>query len=457
MTACGLKTVLAFGVTMCLAGTVHAWPERFEGHGGPVKSIALSADGSSALSSSFDYSAIVWQVGKDSAAVGQRLIGHEGPLNDGVLVGKDMAATVSDDGSVALWNLATGEMLDRVDEGEEKMIRVAASADGRFVASASWDRNAYVYGLAGNRLGRHAVLSGHRGPVNAVAFLPDGKRLITASYDGVIRLFDADSGELQREAYSHGWGVNVLAVLPDGDRVVFGAADGEAGVISLARGEIVKILPKHERPVLSVALSSDLSALAIGDGAGVIRFYSVDGFALEEEFQNPYGPVWGLAISPDNKTVFYAGLDDSVKSWQVTPRAPFEPVENDFPRRFQVSETADPGELQFARKCSVCHTLTPDGANRAGPTLYGVFGRKVGSLPGYPYSNALRTADFVWSEKTISDLFDYGPDVVTPGSKMPLQRLRTEADRDALIAFLKRATAPGPDRRSSQERNEVVK
>lgn len=442
---------------MTLAAPAQAWPERFEGHGGPVKSIAMTADGSRALSASFDYSAIVWKVSQDNAEIHQRLIGHEGPLNDGIPIGENRAVTVSDDGSIALWDMDTGSMLDRVDEGEEKMIRAAVSADGRLAAAASWDRNAYVYSLAGDRLERSARLSGHRGPVNAVAFLPDGRQVVTASYDGAIRLFDTASGDLQREVYSHGWGVNALAVLPDGDRVVFGASDGEVGVISLAKGEVVKVLPKHERPILSIVLSSDRSALAIGGGAGLIRFYSVEGFALEEEFQNPYGPVWGLAISSDNKTVFYAGLDDHVNSWQVTPRAPFEPVENAFPRRFQVSETADPGELQFARKCSVCHTLTPDGANRAGPTLYGVFGRKVGSLPGYPYSDALKTADFVWTEKTISDLFDYGPDVVTPGSKMPLQRLRTAADRNALIRYLKRATAPGRDRGSSEGNSEVVK
>ncbi|MEP3304591.1 MAG: c-type cytochrome, partial [Roseibium sp.] len=116
--------------------------------------------------------------------------------------------------------------------------------------------------------------------------------------------------------------------------------------------------------------------------------------------------------------------------------------EVDFPRRFQVSDTDDPGELQFARKCSVCHTLTPDGGNRAGPTLYGVFGRGAGTLPGYAYSPALLSADFIWDENTISDLFDYGPDVITPGSKMPIQRLKSVEDRDALVAFLKRATDP---------------
>ena len=100
------------------------------------------------------------------------------------------------------------------------------------------------------------------------------------------------------------------------------------------------------------------------------------------------------------------------------------------------------GELQFARKCSICHTLTPDGANRAGPTLHGLFGRRIATLPGYPFSPPLKTLDIVWTEETVSRLFELGPDVYTPGSKMPLQVMGNRAERDALIAFLKIATAP---------------
>ena len=100
------------------------------------------------------------------------------------------------------------------------------------------------------------------------------------------------------------------------------------------------------------------------------------------------------------------------------------------------------GERQFARKCSICHSLTPDSQRRAGPTLYGIFGRKAGTLPGYSYSPALADADLVWSDETIDKLFSIGPDHYTPGSKMPMQQIADPADRNDLIAYLKDATAP---------------
>ena len=104
----------------------------------------------------------------------------------------------------------------------------------------------------------------------------------------------------------------------------------------------------------------------------------------------------------------------------------------------------DPGELEFRRKCSVCHTLTPDGANRAGPTLYDLFGRKVGTVANYTYSRALQNSDVIWDETSIARLFDEGPDVMMPGTKMPIQRLKSITRRDDLIRYLKIATAPKP-------------
>jgi cytochrome c len=88
--------------------------------------------------------------------------------------------------------------------------------------------------------------------------------------------------------------------------------------------------------------------------------------------------------------------------------------------------------------------LTPDGANRAGPSLHGIFGRRIATLPGYTYSPPLQSLDIVWSAETVAKLFELGPDVLTPGSKMPLQKITDKSQRDALIAYLKHASVAAP-------------
>ena len=103
---------------------------------------------------------------------------------------------------------------------------------------------------------------------------------------------------------------------------------------------------------------------------------------------------------------------------------------------------ASRGEELF-KKCVACHTLDAEGRNKVGPRLHGLFGRKAGGVADFKYSPALRDSTVVWTPETIDQLFAKGPDVFTPGSKMPLQMMPNPADRADLIAFLKRATA-GP-------------
>ena len=108
--------------------------------------------------------------------------------------------------------------------------------------------------------------------------------------------------------------------------------------------------------------------------------------------------------------------------------------------RFHPNHDTSNGERQFARKCSVCHTLKADGKRRAGPSLFGVFGRRAGGLEGYPYSPALQKSDIIWNAATINRLFAEGPDKVTPGTKMPIQRMKNEQDLKDLVSFLQSAT-----------------
>jgi cytochrome c len=102
-----------------------------------------------------------------------------------------------------------------------------------------------------------------------------------------------------------------------------------------------------------------------------------------------------------------------------------------------------PGDAgaQVFRACVGCHSLQRDRGNRAGPSLRGIIGRKIATLPGYNFSPALKKLDIVWTPETLSKLFEIGPSAFTPGTKMPEQRIESAQDRAALVEFLKRATS----------------
>ncbi len=428
----------------CLqAAAIEAAPERLEGHGGPVKSVVTAENGGLILTASFDYAVVFWQIMGEDYRVLQRLIGHDAAVNDVAFVpGGRRAVSVSDDGTAIVWDLYAGEILGRFGETPVKAIDVEVSADGRYAAVAKWDRRVLLIDLEAMAL--VARLEGNRDRVNAVAFSEDGKTLYSGGADGTLRSWSLPlptSGQiLNRTVREQGWGINVIQAL--GDQIAIGTVDGAVLLVPDA-GEPT-LLHRFERPVMALARSPDGARLAASAGDGQMLVWRTDDWVLESELLNDRGPVWGLAFGGERSELLWlSGLDDEVYSLALTgpPKALPEPKEQ--PRRFHLAEGLGPGAREFQRKCSVCHTLTADDANRAGPTLYRVFGRRAGSLPDYPYSKALLDSDIVWNEETIAALFDHGPDVLTPGTKMPIQRITDPARRAALVAFLKRSTG-GP-------------
>lgn len=418
------------------------------GHGGPVKTIAIDTARRLELTGSFDYAMMAWDLSADRPRETQRFDNNEGAVNAVAFVPNSrLAVSAGDDGALSLWDLDNAKLLHRFNGHTAKVVDIAVSDDGVWAITASWDRTARLWNLKTHTAG--PVLDGHKGPVNAVALSEDGKQVFTASYDGAIRMFKADTGDLIRPVFRHGWGINVLKRIPKSSQLVFGALNGTAAVVDVDSGEKVTELGASERPILALAVTRQPGLLAIGAADGRVHVFRLGDFERIEEYQNPYGPAWGLAFAPGGAALYIAGLDDFVARWNITPRDLFEQIDSPYPRRFQISENSnDPvaqGRMHFARKCSICHTLKQDGKNRAGPTLHGLFGRKIASLPGYPFSDALKKMDIVWTEETVSKLFELGPENFTPGSKMPLQKMTDKAQRDALIAYLRTTEATQSD------------
>jgi len=72
--------------------------------------------------------------------------------------------------------------------------------------------------------------------------------------------------------------------------------------------------------------------------------------------------------------------------------------------------------------------------------LHDIFGRRIATLAGWNFSEALKRLDIVWTPETVAKLFEVGPATYTPGTKMPEQSIGAPGDRDALVKFLEWAT-----------------
>ena len=98
------------------------------------------------------------------------------------------------------------------------------------------------------------------------------------------------------------------------------------------------------------------------------------------------------------------------------------------------AQNADNGKSVFRSVCAICHTVVA-GKNLVGPSLFGVVGRKSGSLPGFHYSDAMKSANLTWDQATL-DKYLANPRGVVPGTLMAYAGLKDDEKRKDLIAYL---------------------
>ena len=424
------RAALPSAAALVLLGLAPAGAAELRGHGGPVRAIAVTADGAAAITGSFDSSAILWSLETGTARAVLRF--HDSQVNAVAALPDGRFATSGEDGRIAIWEAEGADAPAAVLEGHGgPVVGLAASSDGLSLASASWDGTARIWPLAG---GAARVLDRKSGSVNAVAFLSDGT-LASAGYDGALALWPP-AGGAPAEVLALPVPLNSLAALP-GDRLAVGAADGRVRLVSRG-GEVLAEAEAAPTPVLALAASRDGRLLAAAGLKGAIAV--LDGATLKpvHRLVGPGLPVWSLAFTPDGATLLTGGSDRLVRRWDMKSGAhqgaivagPADPL---------AAYAGDRGAEVF-RACVACHTLSPEEGQRAGPTLAGIFGRRIATLPGYHFSEALKGMDITWTPETVAKLFEVGPAAYTPGTKMPEQRIADAADRAALVEFLARAT-----------------
>lgn len=93
---------------------------------------------------------------------------------------------------------------------------------------------------------------------------------------------------------------------------------------------------------------------------------------------------------------------------------------------------------QLYKECAGCHAPQ---RTLMGPPHCGVVGRKVASIEGFPYSDTLRAANFVWDKKHLHDFLTF-PIMNMPGTKMGFAGMFDENDRNDVIAFLEKERGP---------------
>lgn len=400
------------------------------GHGGPVRALTVRTEARELVSGSFDSTVIVWDLERNAAKRVLRF--HNGQVNAVALLAKGCFATGGEDRRIAIWCEESASP-QRVLEGHEAPI-TALTAFGGELVSGSFDGAVRVWDTTGTRAPETVVT--HKSAVAAVApILDSGGRssgLVTGGSDGTLTLMAPHVDErMQLEAPVTALGVTI-------DELIVASADGHLRFVG--RGRKVTAMEIDQIPLASLAVSPDGRLIATAGLRGGITIVERTSRKILHRLTGPGLPVWSLAFDGDGRTLLSGGADRVIRRWDAIAG---KALTSTMPERDVAAEAAAGGERGAVvfRACQACHTLSPDGGNRAGPSLHGLIGRRIGTLAGYDYSAALRGMQIVWTKETIARLFEIGPAAYTPGTKMPEQTINDPADRKALVDWLERVTA----------------
>jgi WD40 repeat protein len=312
-----------------MPGTAETWKEiqTLRGHTAGVTAAGLGPEGQQAATAGKDGTVRIWDVASGREL--HRLQGHTAAVT-GITFSPDgrRLATAGEDQTGRIWDLTAnqGQVVVEV-PGAHQLGGVAVSPDGRSAVVAAIGftcvyrvSQAQIWDLATGKAGR--ILGGHSGGVTDAAFSPDGRSVVTASEDGTVRIWDVSTGT-ERSKLPHDAYVSSARYSPDGTLLVTATRNGSAQIWKVAAAQKGPALNGHTGAVTRAVFSPEPRRLRICTGGAdhTARIWDENGQVLLTLVGHT-GEVTDVAWSPDGRRVATSSADRTARIWDAQSGAP---------------------------------------------------------------------------------------------------------------------------------------
>ncbi|MGW6933533.1 nSTAND1 domain-containing NTPase [Lentzea sp. NPDC054927] len=200
-------------------------------------------------------------------------------------------------------------------EHADRLSAIAFSPDGRTVLTGSYDGTGRLWDLRDGTPER--ILVGHDGPVVCVAWSPDGTRVATGSWDGTARIWDPASGVGLAVLTGHDNWVSAVNWSPDGRQLATASQDNTAGIWDVAGGLLSRRLRGHTEWVRSVEWHPDGRRVLTGSYDGTAALWDARTGRRLSVLRGHTDAVPAVRWLPDGRSAVTASEDGTIRLWNV--------------------------------------------------------------------------------------------------------------------------------------------
>ncbi len=304
---------------------------QFNPVAGDVFSMDVSSDGSSLITANAtDRTVRKWDLTTGAEQQAPQRDGGLGPIIDlkqaggllwsvAFLPGSDDVLTVG--GSDArLWNTRALPIRERLSFRSHHAVASARfSPDGKLIVTGSWDNSAKIWDAKSGHVVRK-LMGGHESMVNTAVFSPNGQFVLTSSDDGTAKLWLVESGEVVKSFEGHvaGQRMRSASFSPDGRYIVTASSDKTARLWDGKTYEFIRDFKGHEWTVLCAEFSPDGKLLVTGSDDKQAIIWDVDTAEVMHKLKGHTASVASASFSPDGARVLTGSQDQTAKVWDTS-------------------------------------------------------------------------------------------------------------------------------------------